>query len=210
MVEGQPCAICHTRRPRRYCPGVRGHICPVCCGTERENTVSCPLDCPYLREARVREKERIPEAGGLPKFGYQDRRGLPPTERSASNLCSERPGKRRPRVREMLSTTTSKKHWRVLSPRTKPAKADWYSNRGRIMRSRPEFRPASRNGYARSRKHCSGTMCLCEIPMFSESWSSCNVSKCRRTTGEPGAARLSIFSASSFRRRSLRLNPKRT
>jgi hypothetical protein len=57
MVEGQPCAICHTRRPRRYCPGVLGHICPVCCGTERENTVSCPLDCPYLREARVREKE---------------------------------------------------------------------------------------------------------------------------------------------------------
>ena len=52
------CAICHTRRPRRYCPGVVGHICPVCCGTERENTVNCPLDCPYLREARQREPER--------------------------------------------------------------------------------------------------------------------------------------------------------
>jgi hypothetical protein len=57
MAEGQPCVICSTRRPRRYCPGVRGDICPVCCGTERENTVSCPLDCPYLREARARERE---------------------------------------------------------------------------------------------------------------------------------------------------------
>jgi len=36
---------------------VSGNICPVCCGTEREVTVSCPLDCPYLREARAREKE---------------------------------------------------------------------------------------------------------------------------------------------------------
>lgn len=57
MAEGQPCVICNTRRPRRYCPGVRGDICPVCCGTERENTVSCPLECPYLREARAREKD---------------------------------------------------------------------------------------------------------------------------------------------------------
>jgi hypothetical protein len=52
-----PCVICNVRRPRRYCPGVSGNICPVCCGTEREVTVSCPLDCPYLREARAREKE---------------------------------------------------------------------------------------------------------------------------------------------------------
>src|SRR4051812_6216477 len=58
MAEAQAaCAICNTRRPRRYCPGVSGHICPVCCGTERENTVDCPLDCPYLREARAREHD---------------------------------------------------------------------------------------------------------------------------------------------------------
>jgi len=50
------CAICETRKARRYCPGVRGEICPVCCGTERENTVDCPFDCMYLREARAREK----------------------------------------------------------------------------------------------------------------------------------------------------------
>ncbi|MGA3095951.1 MAG: hypothetical protein ABSF25_05810 [Bryobacteraceae bacterium] len=50
------CAICHTRRPRRFCPGVRGDICSICCGSEREVTVSCPLDCEYLREARRHEK----------------------------------------------------------------------------------------------------------------------------------------------------------
>lgn len=50
------CKICQTRRPRRYCPGVQGDICSLCCGTEREVTVSCPLDCGYLREARIHEK----------------------------------------------------------------------------------------------------------------------------------------------------------
>lgn len=50
------CKICNTRRPRRSCPGVGGDICSVCCGTGREETVSCPLDCVYLREARTHEK----------------------------------------------------------------------------------------------------------------------------------------------------------
>lgn len=50
------CAICHVRRPKRFCPGVRGDICTTCCGTEREVTVDCPLDCEYLREAHQHEK----------------------------------------------------------------------------------------------------------------------------------------------------------
>jgi len=50
------CAICEIRRPRRYCPGVNGDICSICCGTEREVTVSCPLDCPYLAEARKHDR----------------------------------------------------------------------------------------------------------------------------------------------------------
>jgi hypothetical protein len=50
------CAICKTRRPRRYCPGVQGEICTLCCGTERENTVDCPLDCVYLQEAHQHER----------------------------------------------------------------------------------------------------------------------------------------------------------
>src|SRR3954447_6663195 len=50
------CAICRKRRPRRFCPGVNGDICPICCGTEREVTVNCPLDCIYLQEARHHEQ----------------------------------------------------------------------------------------------------------------------------------------------------------
>jgi hypothetical protein len=50
------CNICEVRRPRRHCPGVEGEICAICCGTEREVTVDCPLDCVYLREARLHEK----------------------------------------------------------------------------------------------------------------------------------------------------------
>src|SRR5262245_3057576 len=50
------CAICETRRPRRFCPGVRGDICSICCGTEREVSVDCPFECEYLQEARRREK----------------------------------------------------------------------------------------------------------------------------------------------------------
>src|SRR5438477_11700997 len=50
------CAICEVRRPRRFCPGVRGEICTTCCGTEREVTVDCPLDCEYLQEARKHDR----------------------------------------------------------------------------------------------------------------------------------------------------------
>lgn len=53
------CTICENRRPRRFCPGVGGDICSVCCGTEREVTVSCPLECPYLQDAH--SYERLPE-----------------------------------------------------------------------------------------------------------------------------------------------------
>ena len=51
------CAICQTRRPRRFCPGLPGDICSGCCGSEREVTVSCPLDCEYLQEARKHDKQ---------------------------------------------------------------------------------------------------------------------------------------------------------
>lgn len=53
------CQICEKRRSERYCPGVRGDICARCCGEEREQTIDCPLDCQYLREARRHEK--LPE-----------------------------------------------------------------------------------------------------------------------------------------------------
>src|SRR5580692_6812072 len=49
------CAICRTRKPRRFCPGVHGDICTLCCGKEREVTVDCPFACPFLQEARKHE-----------------------------------------------------------------------------------------------------------------------------------------------------------
>ena len=60
------CAICHIRKPRRFCPGVRGDICTICCGTEREVTVDCPWDCAYLQEARKHERSAQVNADGFP------------------------------------------------------------------------------------------------------------------------------------------------
>ncbi len=51
--------LCKIRKPRRQCPGVHGDICSICCGTEREQSIDCPLDCSYLQDAH--EHERPPE-----------------------------------------------------------------------------------------------------------------------------------------------------
>jgi hypothetical protein len=56
MPEPVLCKICHTRRAKRACPAVGGDICTICCGTEREVSLSCPLDCEYLQEAHRHEK----------------------------------------------------------------------------------------------------------------------------------------------------------
>ncbi len=56
MSESVLCKICNKRRARRACPAVRGEICTICCGTEREVSLACPLECEYLQEAHRREK----------------------------------------------------------------------------------------------------------------------------------------------------------
>jgi hypothetical protein len=56
MAEAILCKICGKRRARRACPAVRGDICTICCGSEREVSLSCPLECEYLQEAHRREK----------------------------------------------------------------------------------------------------------------------------------------------------------
>lgn len=50
------CKICGKRRARRACPAVQGDICSLCCGAEREVSLSCPLDCDWLQEAHRHEK----------------------------------------------------------------------------------------------------------------------------------------------------------
>ena len=52
------CAICELRKEKRFCPAVHGRICPQCCGEQREVTLDCPSECPYLQQAREHEKPR--------------------------------------------------------------------------------------------------------------------------------------------------------
>jgi hypothetical protein len=55
------CAICEIRKEKRFCPAVHGRICPQCCGEQREVTLDCPSECPYLQQAREHEKPRPAE-----------------------------------------------------------------------------------------------------------------------------------------------------
>jgi len=52
------CPICNLRKEKRFCPAVHGRICAQCCGEQREVTLDCPSDCPYLQQARQHEKPR--------------------------------------------------------------------------------------------------------------------------------------------------------
>lgn len=52
------CAICNKRKAKRFCPAKAEAICSVCCGTEREVTIDCPSDCPYLVASRQHDSER--------------------------------------------------------------------------------------------------------------------------------------------------------
>ena len=52
------CAICETRKEKRFCLAVHGKICPQCCGEQREVTLDCPSECPYLQQARANERPR--------------------------------------------------------------------------------------------------------------------------------------------------------
>jgi len=52
------CALCQTRKEKRFCPALHDRICPQCCGEAREVTIACPSDCVYLQQAREHEKPR--------------------------------------------------------------------------------------------------------------------------------------------------------
>lgn len=60
------CPICSRRKEQRWCPAKGERICAVCCGTEREVTIDCPSDCPYLVAAR--------------RYEAQHRKPVPPEE----------------------------------------------------------------------------------------------------------------------------------
>jgi len=52
-----PCPICGKRKAERFCPAKAEKICAVCCGTEREVSIDCPVDCTYLVAAHRYESE---------------------------------------------------------------------------------------------------------------------------------------------------------
>ncbi len=66
MGEKNLCGLCDSRPARRQCPALHKEICPVCCGTGREQTIDCPLECEYLRDARRHEKLPQLDAKTLP------------------------------------------------------------------------------------------------------------------------------------------------
>ena len=57
------CAICNERKEKRFCPAVHGKICPQCCGEQREVTLDCPSECPYLQQARAHAKTQNEQLG---------------------------------------------------------------------------------------------------------------------------------------------------
>lgn len=71
------CAICEERKEKRFCPAVHGRICPQCCGEQREVTLDCPGDCPYLLQARQQALEHaashsVAHSHGRPGVGNGD------------------------------------------------------------------------------------------------------------------------------------------
>lgn len=106
------CELCETRRARRLCPGIRGQICAVCCGTEREVTVNCPLECEHLQEARRFEKMPeldeskwpYPDVEITEEFLTRNRRLLNVTAHLLARAALEIPGVVDSDVREALES----------------------------------------------------------------------------------------------------------
>jgi hypothetical protein len=51
------CSLCNKRRAERYCPALGEKICAIDCGVEREVSIDCPSDCPFLIAARRWEQD---------------------------------------------------------------------------------------------------------------------------------------------------------
>lgn len=60
------CAICDERKEKRFCPAAHGRICAQCCGEQREVTLDCPSDCPYLLQAREHVNAHSRDLGSAP------------------------------------------------------------------------------------------------------------------------------------------------
>ena len=70
------CALCDERKEKRFCPAVHGRICPQCCGEQREVTLDCPSDCPYLLQARQQAREHATADSHNERPGSRDREAI--------------------------------------------------------------------------------------------------------------------------------------
>jgi len=53
------CPLCQKRKGKRFCPALNTEICSICCGREREVSIDCPFECPYLQQSRERERKEL-------------------------------------------------------------------------------------------------------------------------------------------------------
>jgi hypothetical protein len=83
------CAICEERKEKRFCPAVHGKICPRCCGEQREVTLDCPSDCPYLLQAREHATAHNAKAQN-DQPGERDREALFPEVEITEQFLYER------------------------------------------------------------------------------------------------------------------------
>ena len=74
------CAICEERKEKRFCPAVHGKICPQCCGEQREVTLDCPSDCPYLQQAREHANAHTELSGNRDLETWFSELEIPPLE----------------------------------------------------------------------------------------------------------------------------------
>jgi hypothetical protein len=61
------CDHCHSRKGKRACPYLKGHICSTCCGENRGVRFDCPRDCPYFGPPLGRAEQTAPPAGAVEK-----------------------------------------------------------------------------------------------------------------------------------------------
>jgi len=78
--ETLTCAICEERKEKRFCPAVHGKICPQCCGEQREVTLDCPSDCPYLQQAREHANAHTELSGNRDLETWFSELEIPPLE----------------------------------------------------------------------------------------------------------------------------------
>ena len=95
------CPVCEKRKPVRFCPAKGEKICAVCCGTEREVTIDCPVDCSYLLAAHRYEDEhqrQLPADTPLldvalpPDIAYTQPQFMATIAFTVAKFCASNPG----------------------------------------------------------------------------------------------------------------------